>query len=96
MRNVTEQLKLRAAIYPQLVKLPKGVRFVKQDGYPEIGSIQKYCAYTRTGKLIATNLGNSLKAARKNALDTLNRKLRDENLHWGNECKIENYLKAIA
>ena len=96
MKTVTEQLKLREAVYPQLIKLPKGTRFVKQDGFPEIKSIKKYCAYTMKGNLIATNLGNSLIVARKNALNELNRKLREENLVWGNDCEKENYLKAIS
>lgn len=95
MKTVTEQLEFRKAIYPQLKKLPKGTRFVKQLGFPEIKSILKYCAYSINGTLIGINLGNSLKAARKNALNELNTKMRHENLVWGNKCRKENYLNAI-
>ncbi len=84
------------ATYPQLSKLPKGTRFVKQNGFPEIKSIKKYCAYTIKGTLIDTNLGNSLKIARKNALAELNRKLKMEILCWGNDCPKEQYLRAIS
>jgi len=72
MNIVTEQLKFREAVYPQLIKLPKGTRFVKQGGFPEI----RYCAYTLRGNLIAINLGNSIKVAKKNTLNVLNKKLR--------------------
>lgn len=79
-----EQLKFRLAIYHQLTRLPKGTRFVKQDGFREVKSIKKYCAIASNGVLIATNVGNNLKDAKSNALIELNNKLRYENLIWGN------------
>ncbi len=95
MKTVVEELKRRTAIYPQLSKLPNGVRFVQQAGFKETKALKKYCAYLSSGKLIGTNLGNSLKTARVGALNELNRQLRETNFIWGNSCKTENYKKII-
>ena len=96
MQTITENLKFRQAKYPQLKKLPNGVRLVVQDGHELKTGIKKYCTLLKSGNLILIGAGNSKKSARRNSLEELNRKLRMENLIWGNSCDKNNYLKVIA
>lgn len=96
MKTITENLKLRTATYPQLSRLPKGVRLIIQDGHEFKRGIKKYCSVLKNGIVILVGAGNSIKEARVNSLIELNRKLKQENLVWGNNCKMKTYLKAIS
>lgn len=58
----------------QRKRLPKGVRFVKQDGYRKNGGISKYCAFGPDGNAIGGGLlrAETLRSAKKELLEKLN------------------------
>lgn len=96
MKTVTTQLKFGEVQYPQLLRLPKGVYLVKQDGYPEIKSIKKYAVFLKSGKMITAMGGNSVRAARNSALERLNYELGMVKLTYGSLASIEDYKKVIS
>jgi hypothetical protein len=69
----TEKLQFRDISYPQLSRLPKGTRTVKQDGWQYTGT--KYAFFTKKRILMPLHT-KSLKLARKRALAELNEAIR--------------------
>lgn len=55
-----------------LKRLPKKVRFVKQDGWPYLPKTAKYISFDKDGHIIMMHAGHTIKEARQRTLDKLN------------------------
>jgi hypothetical protein len=88
MKTVTEHLKLRKVVYPQINRLPNKTYFIKQS------RTRQYAGFLKSKRLISPSLGKSLKEARQNALYILNSLLRDKALIY-NKPTDKDYLSIL-
>jgi hypothetical protein len=92
MQIVREELQFREVQYPQISRLPNGVKFVKQNGFPDFLK-DKYGA--RVNKKFFLVRGRNKKDAKKDLLNTLNERLRFVSLCWKNPTR-KQFSEAIG
>lgn len=93
MKIVNEELRFRTIAYPQLSKLPHGVRLVKQDGFPEVLR-DKYGARVSESLFLLVR-GRNKKQAKSDLIFQLNQRLRSQALIWKDPTS-DDYRRALG
>lgn len=92
---IKREMKYGTKLIPHISRLPKGVRFVKQDGHELKTGIKKYSAFLASGRCVLIPAGNSIKEARKRTLDQLNSDLFYERMLFEKALPLSHYKSII-